>query len=142
MELEQHTIAVAIVTNDNKEVLLAKRYEPQSPHSHGKWEFLGGGINFGETPEQAAIREASEEGGIDVKIIRLLPEVVSNIWNFSDGKKQQILLISYECKIISGTPRANVNNNTSDVKFFKLDDIKSLDTLPKTYEMSQMALNL
>jgi hypothetical protein len=45
MEPEQRTIAVAIVTNDKREILLAKRYEPEAPHSHGKWEFLGGGIN-------------------------------------------------------------------------------------------------
>ncbi len=140
MEPEQHTIAVAIVTNDDKEILLAKRHEPESPHSHGKWEFLGGGINFGETPEQATIREAKEEGGIDIKIIRLLPEVFSNIWDFPDGKKQQILLISYECKITSGAPRADLENNISEIKFFSLGDIKNLQTLPKIYEMSQMAI--
>lgn len=140
-EPTQHTIAVAIVTNDEHQVLLAKRYEPEAKHSHGKWEFVGGGIEFGETPEQTVIREAKEEAGIDVRIVRLLPEIINNIWEFEDGRTQQILIISYECKIIAGTPTANPEHNTSEIKFFSLDEIKTLDTLPKVYEMSKMAIN-
>ncbi|MDR3642921.1 MAG: NUDIX hydrolase [Candidatus Doudnabacteria bacterium] len=140
MEPEQHTIAVAIVTNDKQEILLAKRYEPESAHTHGKWEFVGGGIEFGEKPEQAVIREAMEEAGIEVKVVRLLPKIISNIWEFFDGSKQQILIISYECKIISGIPTPKPEHNTGDIKFFAIEEIKSLDTLPKVYEMSQMAL--
>jgi mutator protein MutT len=141
MEPTQHTIAVAIVTNDKNEVLLARRFEPESRHLHNKWEFVGGGIDFGETPKQAAVREAKEEAGIDIEVLRLLPEVISNIWEFTDRTKQQILIISYECKIIGGTPVARPNHNTGEVRFFSVDQIKTLDTLPKVYEMSHMAIS-
>jgi mutator protein MutT len=142
MEPTQHTIAVGIITNDQNQVLLAKREEPESRHIHDKWEFVGGGIEFGETPEQAVIREAKEEAGIEIKIVRLLPQVVSHVWELDDNHKQQILIISYECKIIGGMPTAKPEHNTGEVKFFTLDEIKALNTLPKVYEMSKMALSI
>ncbi len=38
----------------------------------GCWDLPGGGINFGEQPFSAAIREAKEEAGINIKIIKPL----------------------------------------------------------------------
>ena len=139
-EPTQHTIVVAIITDEHSRVLLAKRYEPESKHAHGKWEFVGGGIEFGEAPEQAVIREAKEEAEIEIKAVRLLPQIFNHVWELGGGKKQQILMISYECKIISGTPTAKPEHNTGEVNFFTLDEIKALDTLPQVYEMSKMAI--
>lgn len=51
-----------IITRDNK-VLLLKR---KGPHGHGTWSTPGGHLDFGETPEQGAAREAKEEVGLDV----------------------------------------------------------------------------
>ena len=74
MELQQHTIVIAIITNDQKDILLAKRHEPEAKHAHDKWEFIGGGIEFGEELEDAVKREVKEEAGVEVKIVRLLPK--------------------------------------------------------------------
>src|SRR5512138_371420 len=55
-----------IITRDDK-VLLMKR---KGPHGHGTWSTPGGHLDFGETPEQGAAREAKEEMGLDVVDIR------------------------------------------------------------------------
>ena len=55
-------VAVAILTRSNGEYLLASR--PQGKGWAGWWEFPGGKIEAGETPEHALIREAQEELGI------------------------------------------------------------------------------
>jgi 8-oxo-dGTP diphosphatase len=57
-----HVVAVALVDRDGR-VLLAQR--PEGKKLAGLWEFPGGKIEAGETPEAALVRELKEELGID-----------------------------------------------------------------------------
>ncbi|MGN1422230.1 MAG: NUDIX domain-containing protein [Oscillospiraceae bacterium] len=58
----------------NKKILMEKLcYEGRFFYS-----IPGGGIEYGETPEQAAIRELKEECGLDGTIVKKLAEVYSN----------------------------------------------------------------
>mgnify|MGYP001252799233 CR=1 FL=1 len=63
-------VAVALVDADGR-VLLAQR--PEGKSMAGLWEFPGGKVHEGETPEAALIRELHEELGIDVKESCLAP---------------------------------------------------------------------
>lgn len=56
--------AVALIDTDGR-VLLAQR--PQDKSLAGLWEFPGGKVEEGETPETALIRELREELGIEAK---------------------------------------------------------------------------
>jgi len=62
--------ACALVDSDSR-VLLARR--PEGKKMAGLWEFPGGKLNPGETPEAALIRELREELGIDVTETCLAP---------------------------------------------------------------------
>src|SRR5216683_3060133 len=62
--------AVALIDADGR-VLLAER--PEGKHLAGLWEFPGGKVQPGETPEAALIRELAEELGIDVEASCLAP---------------------------------------------------------------------
>jgi 8-oxo-dGTP diphosphatase len=63
-------VAVALVDVDGR-VLLAQR--PEGKSMAGLWEFPGGKVHAGETPEAALIRELEEELGIDVAASCLAP---------------------------------------------------------------------
>jgi 8-oxo-dGTP diphosphatase len=63
-------VAVALIDADGR-VLLAQR--PEGKSLAGLWEFPGGKIEAGESPEAALIRELHEEIGIDVKASCLAP---------------------------------------------------------------------
>ncbi len=136
MEKKQITIVTAVIKNENGEFLLAKRYQPDIPAEHDKWEFVGGGINFGETPEQALKREAREEADIDIQIIRLLPKILTHVW---EGQKpeRQIIILNFECRIIGGKPKAN-DPEISDLRFIDPKDLPKYDTLPNVMETVAM----
>ena len=56
-------VSIALINNEN-EILLSKR--PEKKHLSGFWEFPGGKVEEGETPEKALIREVKEELNIDI----------------------------------------------------------------------------
>lgn len=62
--------AVALIDRDGR-VLLARR--PEGKPMPGLWEFPGGKVETGETPEAALIRELSEELGIETQQSCLAP---------------------------------------------------------------------
>lgn len=68
-------VAAALVDSDGR-VLIAQR--PDGKQLAGQWEFPGGKVEAGETPETALIRELEEELGITVKQACLAPFVFAS----------------------------------------------------------------
>ena len=68
-------VAAALVDSDGR-VLIAQR--PEGKSLAGQWEFPGGKVEEGETPEIALIRELDEELGIVVKQACLAPFVFAS----------------------------------------------------------------
>lgn len=60
--MKRFEIAVGIIRNQHEEIFLAQR--SADSHMANMWEFPGGKIEQGETPEQALVRELMEEVGI------------------------------------------------------------------------------
>lgn len=89
--------AVALIDADGR-VLLAQR--PEGKSLAGLWEFPGGKIEPGETPEAALIRELHEELGIDTWTSCLAPLTFAS-HSYEDF---HLLMPLFACRRWQGTP--------------------------------------
>jgi len=90
-------VAAAIIENDKGQILIARRKEGKS--QAGLWEFPGGKIENGETPQACIVRELLEEMNISVT-----PGELFGVNEFVD-KTVQILLIAHKATYIGGQIR-------------------------------------
>lgn len=87
-------VLAAIIQNTERNILIARR-KPELSNGE-KWEFPGGKLLFGESPEDCLRREIKEEMGIDIAV-----RSPYHLVNFVYGKKT-ILLIGYLCEFLGG----------------------------------------
>jgi 8-oxo-dGTP diphosphatase len=91
-------VACALVDPERR-VLIAQR--PEGKMFPGLWEFPGGKLEEGETPEQALIRELDEELGISTRSACLAPlAFVSHTY-----ESFHLLMPLYVCRKWEGTPQ-------------------------------------
>src|SRR5262249_25005805 len=107
--------AVALIDADGR-VLLAQR--PEGKHLAGYWEFPGGKVDAGETPQAALIRELDEELGIDVVASCLAPFTFAS----HAYEKFHLLMPLYVCRKWSGIVTAREGQNLKWVRPNQLAD--------------------
>ncbi|MBZ4689511.1 MAG: mutT [Cereibacter sp.] len=91
--------AVALIDRDGR-ILLAQR--PEGKSLAGLWEFPGGKVEPGETPEAALIRELKEELGIDTKASCLAPLTFAS-HSYDDF---HLMMPLFACRRWEGIPEA------------------------------------
>ncbi|MFY9639588.1 MAG: (deoxy)nucleoside triphosphate pyrophosphohydrolase [Rhodomicrobium sp.] len=92
------TVAAAALIDADGRVLLAQR--PAHKEYGGLWEFPGGKLHPGETPEAALIRELKEELGIDVPARCLAPLTFAS----HSYETYHLLMPLYACRNWHGDP--------------------------------------
>lgn len=91
-------VAAALIDGEGR-VLLQQR--PHGKALAGLWEFPGGKIEPGETPEAALIRELREELGVDVEQACLAPATFAS----APLDDRHLLLLLYACRKWRGIPQ-------------------------------------
>lgn len=110
--------AVSAIVFRGNDVLLIKRRDIPV------WVLPGGGIEPGESPEIAALREAYEETGFTVKIVRKVAE-------YQPVNKMTQVTHFFECEITSG--EASLSSETREVAFFPLNALPKIMAPPHRY---------
>ena len=108
-------VACALIDVDGR-VLLARR--PQGRPLAGLWEFPGGKVEPGETPEAALIRELKEELGIDTQESCLAPFTFAS----HAYEKFHLLMPLYVCRRWTGTVAAREGQELTWARPARLGD--------------------
>lgn len=97
-----------IFSNDKTRVLVIQRNDVPV------WVLPGGGIDLGESPEEAVIREVWEETGLRVNVCRKVGE-------YTPLNRLARLTYVFECQAIDGT--LSTGAETRDIGFYLIEDL-------------------
>ena len=112
-------VTAAILENDGK-ILIAKRATGDELFA-GLWEFPGGKVEEGETPEECMARELMEELEIEVEVGKL---ITSNKHRYPNGIFE---LMAYRVQYICGN---FVLNDHDEIRWITIDEISNFEFPP------------
>ena len=113
---------VGVVCLRGEEVLLIKR---GTPPRLGQWSVPGGRLEWGETLQDAALRELKEETGVDAELLGLI-DVIDGVFPARPGGEitRHYVLIDYAARWTGGEPMAG--DDAAEARFVSRDEAMEL----------------
>ncbi|MCC7356780.1 MAG: NUDIX hydrolase [Candidatus Doudnabacteria bacterium] len=111
--LNSKPTASTLIIDDDRILLGKRRNEPEK----GKWDVIGGFLEYGEHPEDGAKREAKEETGLNVKIEKFLGIFMDEY----GPDKISILNVGYIVTIADGEPVAG--DDIEELQWFNYNEL-------------------
>jgi ADP-ribose pyrophosphatase YjhB (NUDIX family) len=99
-----------IVVSDGRLLLVRRAIEPY----RGQWNLPAGYVEYEESTEQAAMREAREEAGVDVALRGL-----HGVYSCVDDPRARYVLVIYRADIVGG--ELTGGDDVDEARFFPLD---------------------
>ena len=109
--------AGVVIEKDGK-VLFQRRSD------NGKWGLIGGLVEMNETYAQAAVREAREETGLEVKLTGFLGIFHNHAMVWANGDAAHVISAIYTAEVVSGEPR--IDEESFELRFFGKDEVPPL----------------
>jgi 8-oxo-dGTP diphosphatase len=117
--------AYALSTDDHGRILLCRIAPTVAPNEI--WTLPGGGLEFGESPDVAVLRELTEESGYKGELVRLA-DVTDRVLTDSDGGgRLHAIRIIYRVRITGGERRDEIDGSTDTCDWFSLEDATRLN---------------
>jgi 8-oxo-dGTP diphosphatase len=141
LDLQMRPSVYGVIISDGK-VLLVRQWDG--------YDFPGGGIDLGETIEEALVREVKEESGMDVVVGEIIA-CENSFFKTNKGEYLHSVLLYYTCEVVGGelsidgideAEKAYVRDLPEWVPLEKLDTIKfynsvdSVEVIQKAVEKS------
>ncbi len=128
---------VGVVCFKDDLVLLIKRSKPPITW---EWSIPGGGQEVGETTRQAALRELSEETGIEARLLGLI-DVIDTVRKDEEGNVQfHYTLVDFAAEWIAGEPVAG--DDAADASWVRLSEIENRGLWSETVRVIRKAEKL
>jgi 8-oxo-dGTP diphosphatase len=104
----------------------------------GQWTLPGGGVEQGEHPDRAVVREFAEETGLSVRIDRLRT-VTADVMRLPAGPLEHTDRLVYDVSIVGGTLRAEAEGTTDLVEWVAPADLTARPLMPFTAYLLDLA---
>ena len=124
-------VVCGIIKNSSGKILACRRGLDR--HLGGLWEFPGGKVDAGETPEAALARELHEELSITVRVGNPLAAIVE----WTDGAVS-IRLRGFFCEILQGSPYAHEHE---EIRWCEPTELPNLDWAEADVPLVQELMN-
>jgi 8-oxo-dGTP diphosphatase len=112
----------AVIIDPAGQVLLQRRSDD------GKWGLPGGGIEPGEEPADALVREIREETALEI-----VPERIVGVYSgpdfrvrYPNGDETMIVSITFACRPMAGEPRVN-DDESLEIRYFSPDALPPME---------------
>ena len=131
---ERPVVGVGAVVLDGQRVLLVRRgHAPLK----GQWSLPGGGVEVGETLEEAIAREVLEETGLEIEVGPIV-EVLDRISRDADGRvEHHFVLVDFIARASGGVLRSA--SDAEDAAWVALQDLARYEVAPVTISVIQKA---
>ena len=129
LDIVNGRVALAFVERDGKFLVVKRSEENSTP---GKWSTVSGGIEAGETPEEAAVRELFEETGLEAEVEKTgeyyIGQGENGVWRLEP------ILMRYTGGEI------DLNWELSEHRWIKPEEVEDLDTIGKLKGFDKLGL--
>ena len=116
-------VGVGVLLTKDQQVLLLRR---RNTHGAGTWSTPGGHLDFGETPEQCAVREVREETGLAIDDVAF--RAITNDVFATEGR--HYITIWMEGRYTGGEPVLAAPYEASEIGWFPWDSLPQPLFLP------------
>ncbi len=114
--------AMVLPRDDDGRVLLVRQADT------GQWATIGGSVEVDEDPAGAAVREAAEEAGVEVRLTRLMTALGGPEFRltYPNGDQTSYVSLVYEARVVGGSPAPD-NDETLGAAWVRVDELEAID---------------
>jgi len=117
--------ALAVIVNSDNKILLLKRSDEPKTWQPKKWALVGGGVEKGETPEEAVKREIKEEIGVEIKKF---------VKTFNIQRNPDSIEYLFACRYSGDPTDITLNNEHTNYGWYDIEEMKFLEIVPNLIE--------
>jgi len=132
----QWRIAAYAVCRRGDELLVVRASE--RTEVAGSWFLPGGGLEYGEDPADAVLRELGEETGLSGTAPRLL-DVVSDVRRRRSGARIFTVRLIYVIDDVTGELAHEAHGTSDEARWVPLDELDSIELMPYARRAIQLA---
>jgi 8-oxo-dGTP diphosphatase len=124
--MRYYLVVKGIIRRSDGKILVLKR-SSKDDHKPGVWETVGGGMDREETPQEALLREVSEETGLTVSVNNPF-----NVFTFKKDTGEFKVGITFLCDYLGG--EVMLSDEHADCRWIDPQEFADLESAPSLHE--------